>query len=170
MTTDLLTKVRPLLDFIGKYESNGNYNVVWGGQVVITLTNMNINEVMRLMDSMLAEQRQRRGRAISTAVGKYQIIRKTLVSLVKTMNLTPETAIFDTNMQDSMALQLLIQRGLNSYLNGRMDAQTFAANLAMEWASMPMPNGKSYYDGDGVNSTKVSYQNYLWVVESIKMR
>lgn len=169
--TDILTIVRPLLDFIGKYESNGHYDIVWGGRRVLPLTNMNLNEVQVLMDQMLDEQRARRGRAISTAVGKYQIIRRTLISLIQEHRLTPSNVIFDPNTQDMMALSLLNRRGLQRYLSGTIDQHQFALNLAKEWASMPTPQNKSFYDDDdGINSTKVPYSSFIWVVENIRDR
>lgn len=157
-----------LLDFIGRFEARNNYNMIFGGQVVPELTTMNLNEVLVLMARMLEDQRRRRGRAISTAVGKYQIIRKTLRTLITRMRLDPATTIFSEATQDRMALDLLRVRGYERFVAGQLSDVDFAINVAKEWASMPMPNGKSFYAQDGINKSLVSYDEFIRAVRSSK--
>lgn len=159
---------RSLLDFIGRFEARGNYNMIFGGQVVPNLTTMTLNEVMTLMARMLDDQRKRRGKAISTAVGKYQIIRKTLLALITRMRLDPATTVFSAEMQDRMAVELLRIRGYDRFVAGSLSEVDFGINVAKEWASMPMPNGKSFYAQDGVNKSLVSYEQFIQAVRSAK--
>ena len=135
---------KPILDLIAKHESGGNYNIAYGGKHV-DLTKMTINEVRAWQKNYVA-----RGSA-SSAVGRYQIIGKTLDGIVKKMGLSGNEK-FDEAMQDKMALHLLDARGFQKFLGGQMDTKTFMKNLSMEWASLPKDlSGKSYYHGDGLN-------------------
>lgn len=97
----------------------------------------------------------------STAAGKYQIIRKTLSSIIQGARIDTRRK-FDEACQDEMACYLLGIRGFQKFLDGKIDADDMALNLAKEWASMPVPSdmrgasrqikaGQSYYAGDGLN-------------------
>lgn len=160
-------QIKPLLDFIGQLESNGNYRVVFGGRVIPNLTDMTISQVYSNMNSMLDEQRRTRGRAISTASGKYQIIRTTLQGLMNDMRLNPDTTIFSEQTQDHFAIQLLRWRGIHRYLNGSLSIEQFATNIAKEWASIPIQNGRSYYN-DGINKSLTTYDEVIRVLTLIK--
>lgn len=84
-------------------------------------------------------------RLMSGAVGRYQIINKTLKELQKKLALSDEE-IFSSEVQDKMAIELLNRRGLSSYLKGDLSLKDFMKNLSKEWASLPNPDtGKSYY-------------------------
>jgi muramidase (phage lysozyme) len=159
-------RAQQLLDFIGRYEARGDYTMVFGGQRVPNLTSMTLNDVLTLMARMLADQRAKRGKAISTAVGKYQIIRKTLLALIKTLNLDPAKAVFTPALQDQMAMTLLRMRGYDRFVAGMMSDVDFGINVAKEWASMPMPNGKSFYAQDGTNKALVSYEEFIRAIRS----
>jgi muramidase (phage lysozyme) len=143
-----------LLDYIGKLESNGNYNILVGGKSNPDLSNMTIEEVMQFQKQMLAQGHE------STAVGKYQIINGTLNSLVKQgfANLDDK---FDAATQDKLAVGLLKRRGLDDYMSGKMDANTFADKLSMEWASLPFNTGQSYYAGVGSNKSGESRDKFM---------
>jgi len=101
----------------------------------------------------------------TTAIGAYQIVdqpnARTLSGLVRTMGLTGKE-VFTAELQDRMAVQLMKGRGLDKFLAGEIDGDTFANKIAREWASMPVlkPDkrrgksiaiGRSYYSGDGIN-------------------
>jgi muramidase (phage lysozyme) len=138
--------VGKLLDYIGKHESGGNYNVLVGGKTNPDLSNMTIGEVMQFQKKMKEDGHE------STAVGKYQIINSTLGGLVKAgfANIDDK---FDASTQDKLAVGLLKQRGLDNYMSGKLDANTFADKLSMEWASLPYHTGSSYYAGVGSNKS-----------------
>ena len=106
----------------------------------------------------------------SSACGNFQIIRKTLVSLKKELGLTGNEK-FDEGLQLRMAYALLERRGYSDYLNGKIDAKTFANRLAHEWASLPRgPDNMSVYCGDGVNKAHADWNELLAVLEEEKNR
>jgi hypothetical protein len=101
----------------------------------------------------------------TAAIGAYQIVdqpnARTLSGLVRTMGLTGDE-LFTAELQDRMADTLMRGRGLDKFLAGGMDKDTFANKIAREWASLPVlkPDrrrgrdiavGQSYYAGDGIN-------------------
>ena len=143
-----------LLDYIGKHESAGNYNILVGGKTNPDLTNMTVGEVLEFQKQMLAQGHE------STAVGKYQIIKSTLSGLVKQgfANLDDK---FDASTQDKLAVGLLKRRGLDDYMAGKLDANKFADKLSMEWASLPYHTGASYYAGVGSNRSGDSREKFM---------
>jgi len=139
---------KALLELIGKVEARGNYNILVGGRTEPRLSDMTIDEVLKFQYGM-------RGRGHeSTAVGKYQIIRKTLEGLVRGGATNPNEK-FSPATQDKLAVALLNQRGYQKFLAGKMTADSFADRIAMEWASFPMASGSSYYDKVGSNKALV---------------
>lgn len=158
---DLITIARPILDLIGKHESNGNYNIIYGGAVQ-PLTRWSLSQVQAFQDSLV------KGGAASSAVGKYQFIRKTLAGLIDEMGL-PLSQKFDETTQDSLALHLLKRRGLLLFLDGKISESTFILRLSQEWASLPKDaSGKSYYAGDGLNKALVNYASVQYAVRQVK--
>jgi muramidase (phage lysozyme) len=137
-----------LLDLIGRVESRGNYNILVGGRVEPALTNMTVAEVLEYQRGMIGRGHE------STAVGKYQIIRDTLSGLVNNGAVNPNEK-FSPATQDRLAIALLNGRGYQKFLAGDMSTDQFADRIAMEWASFPMPSGKSYYDKVGSNKALV---------------
>ena len=99
-----------LRELIKLKESGGDYNVTLdhgaytGGPV--NLTSMTINEVLALQKRMLAHPDNTRN---SSAAGAYQIVRKTLESLVRELGLTGNE-LYDPAMQDRLADQLIRRR------------------------------------------------------------
>ena len=144
----------PLLEVIAAKESNGNYNIVYGGRNV-NLTGMTINQVLAWQDNFVDNG------SPSSAAGKYQIIRKTLRGLKESMGLSGNE-LFDEEMQDRMAIKLLEGRGYNDYLAGKIDDATFMRRISQEWASMPKDaGGRSYYAGDGLNKAHETPENLI---------
>ena len=149
-----------LLDFIGQKESNGNYNILVGGKTEPNLTNMTISEVLDYQKTML-----RRGHE-STAVGKYQIIKKTLMGLVKA-GYAKLTDVFNPQTQDKLALGLLKDAGLNRYLSKKISTEKFADNISGIWASLPFKTGKSFHHGVGSNKSSGSRESFVSVVAKL---
>jgi muramidase (phage lysozyme) len=146
--------VSKLLDYIGKKESNGNYNILVGGKTNPDLTSMTVGEVLEFQKQMIANGHE------STAVGKYQIINGTLRGLVK-QGFADVSDKFDSSTQDKLAVGLLKRRGLDDYMSGKMDANAFADRLSMEWASLPYHTGQSYYAGVGSNKAGASRDQFM---------
>ena len=141
-----------VISFIGAMEAPKGYDQVYGNSVIETpkpLTEMTVDEV-------LAWQRESvNAGSKSSASGQYQIIRKTLESLKASLELDGSEK-FDKTMQDRMGVALMEGRGLDDWRNGKITDEEFCLNLSKEWAAIPVPSGpnkgKSFYDGDGLNS------------------
>lgn len=143
---------RPLLDLIGhaegtdkgrKYNETLAYGAYTGGDV--DLVSLTLAEIDDLQTRMLAHPKNKWN---SSAVGRYQIVRTTLRSIKKQLQLS-ERAKYDEAMQDRLACYLLGVRGIDEYLAGRKSEDEMLVSLAQEWASFPKPNGQGYYSGQG---------------------
>lgn len=151
---DMLQEDKKLLDFIAQPESRGDYNIIFGGTKE-PLTSMTIQDVFALQNRMVADGSE------SSAVGRYQFIRKTLKGLVEKLNI-PKDAVFNEELQDRLAKELLDQRGLEKFRQGKISKEKFAENLSKEWASLPKDRtGQSYYKGVGSNKAHVSFEDLL---------
>jgi muramidase (phage lysozyme) len=153
-----------LLAAIREHESGKTaaaYNVDYGGDDRWTLIDKTFNKVRELGRSQVTGGGARGGKEPSSAIGAYQFLTATLDSLKASLGLSG-TEIFDAELQDDLAVALMIRRGFLDYLAGEMDAETFCNNLAKEWASLPVVKGtqgqkrwvsagQSYYSGDGLN-------------------
>ncbi|MDQ0421116.1 muramidase (phage lysozyme)/molecular chaperone GrpE (heat shock protein) [Peteryoungia aggregata LMG 23059] len=103
-----------MLDLIGAaegtdkgrgYNETLGYGAFTGGAV--NLTGMTLNEVLALQQRMLAHPGNSHN---SSAVGRYQIVSKTLRSLMDEMSLSGDR-LFDEDTQDELARALLRRRG-----------------------------------------------------------
>ena len=164
-----VTNFKPLLDFIAKYESGGDYNIVWGGirrdnrppRPLITMT---IGEVLDWQDSIDPFY-------MSEAAGRYQIMEDTLRGLYREADLTLSDK-YSADNQDRLAVALLRRRGLDAYMSGQITTNKFSNSLAKEWASLPVvtgpKKGRSYYAGDGLNKAHAPVDGFLSAVSSIR--
>jgi len=144
-----------LMQTIAKGESNGNYNAYFGnaGNTDVRFTEMSIAEVVSWQQTQIANG------SASSAVGKYQIVRPTLLGLVDELDVdTSDT--FDAALQDRFAIALMERRGALEYVQKKLSREQFAANLAKEWAALPKVLGpnptESYYASDGINNSQIS--------------
>jgi muramidase (phage lysozyme) len=175
--------VTPLLDFIGNKESEG-YDDISGlvsqsRYPTKPLTQMTIQEVLDWQESIDRFQ-------LSEASGRYQIMEDTLRGYNNDSSAGPGNPLytraglsandlFSPINQDKMAIELLRGRGLDRYLDGSMTRETFANNLASEWASLPVVTGvnagRSVYEGDRAgNRSLTTVQEFLSVLDEIKSR
>ncbi len=155
-------KVGKLLDFIARYESGGNYEIILGGKTIKGLTSATLNDVFQLQDAMRAKGME------STAVGRYQYIKSTLEGTAKQMGLDPSKAVFDEKTQDAIATHTLRSVGLDQWLAGTMDDGTFLNKVARIWAGIPTTSGKSFYDKVGSNKAGTTSQTALNTLQDIK--
>jgi muramidase (phage lysozyme) len=145
----------PLLDTIAKGESKGNYNAYYGKATnkKVRFTEMSVDEVLKWQENYVSKG------SPSSAVGKYQIIRPTLLGLVKELKLDTRVR-FDEKLQDKLAITLLERRGAHAFVQKKLTREQFAGNLAKEWAALPKVAGtnpeESYYANDGINKAQIS--------------
>lgn len=90
------------------------------------------------------------------AIGRYQFIPATLRRVATERGFGPETQ-FTAGVQDALALVLLEDAGLSSFEAGTLGRRQFMHNLARIWAGLPLPNGRSYYEGHAGNSATMSW-------------
>lgn len=148
--SDQIAQIQPILTLIGTYESQGNYNAYYGNQDNQSdpeFTSMSLSEVLSWQRDYI------NAGSVSSAVGKYQIIDKTITKLAPSIPLTME-AVFANETQDVFALKILEANGLDAFLDGRLSVDAFGTNLAREWSSLPVLTrvgrvraGEGYYGG-----------------------
>lgn len=141
---------RPMLDLLGVsegtdkgrgYNETLGYGAYTGGDV--NLVGMTLDQIDKLQTKMLQHPKNK---LRSSALGRYQIIRTTLRATREQLSLTGKE-LYDAEMQDRLGCYLLGLRGIDKYLAGRLSEDTLLANLAHEWASLPLPSGKGAYGG-----------------------
>lgn len=165
LSTDAVTqgKVGEVLNFIARFESRGNYNVILGGKT-LPLTDMTIAQVYDLQNQMIRQGKE------SSAVGRYQYISTSLKEMVNTLGLDPNTTKFDEKTQDAIAIGDLRRRaGLDNWLSGSLSNERFLENLSRIWAGLPSPSkgGASFYAGVGSNAAGVGLQAALGTLQNI---
>ena len=157
---------KPLLGLISQAESKGNYNAYFGnaGNKSIDFTKMSISEVLDWQSEFV------KNGSPSSAVGRYQFLNTTLLDLVNSLGIDKSTR-FNESTQDNLAIKLLERRGSEDYVNDDISKDKFAANLAMEWASLPKVAGEnpnqSYYQPDGINKALVEPYQVLEAIDHI---
>jgi muramidase (phage lysozyme) len=167
--------LKNLLDKIGSKEAPEGYGQIYGGAKGVSqktdVSKLKLKEVRELQATMLAY------RSASTACGRYQFIRNTLIATMTEMHLSGEE-VWAPELQDRMAIHLMEKRGLKSYLAGAMTREVFANNLAKEWASLPVVTrirgakrmvapGETYYAGDGLNKAHHDPAAILKLVDAL---
>lgn len=100
------------------------------------------------------------------AIGRYQFIPPTLRRVARIRGFGPETR-FTPGVQDALALVLLEDAGLSRFQSGDMGRRQFMHNLARIWAGLPLPNGRSYYEGYAGNAASISWAAFDGGMERI---
>jgi muramidase (phage lysozyme) len=151
-----------LLAFVYSFESGNDYTVVYGhhqSTLAKPITAMTLDE-------LAASQKVLAKRYGSSAAGAPQFMPPTIADLRVSMKLTGKE-VFSPSLQDRMGYALLQRRGYAKFKAGQISVETFAKNLAMEWASLPVlvttqgqhrkvAAGETYYAGDKLNRALVA--------------
>lgn len=168
------TKTSILLDLIASVEAPLGYNTVYGNnqrKLPKVLTEMTLNQVIGNGPKWSKDFG-------SSAAGRYQFMRATLMGLKKELNLTG-AEIFNPALQDRLAVMLLNRRGYSKFLEGRLSLVEFGLGLAREWASFPVlaetsgakrqvMRGQSYYAGDGKNKSLLKPEKVEQVLAQVR--
>jgi hypothetical protein len=93
------------------------------------------------------------------AIGRYQFIPPTLRRVARSLGLGPDTR-FSPEVQDRLAIVLLEEAGLAAFRNGEIGQRAFMGRLARIWAGLPLPNGRSYYEGHAGNRATMSWEAF----------
>lgn len=144
-----------ILDFIAggvpdnpSGEAFGNYNAYFGRpRSKADLSKKTLKQIYEFQARMLRSDPR------STAIGRYQFLRRTAQGLQKKESL-PDSTLFTPELQDRWGWILMVGRGYKSWWRGAISDEEFLSNLSAEWASLPDPfnGGKSHYDGDSVGN------------------
>jgi muramidase (phage lysozyme) len=139
-------------DLIARVESEnvGGYNALWGGKTA-DLVNMTVSEVLNLQSTMTG----------STAAGRYQMLKGTLIETINALKIDPTTTKFDQTVQDKLADYLIQRRGYSDYQSGKITKEQFLHNLSKTWAGLPAdPSGGTYYN-NGLNKAHIDWTGAL---------
>src|SRR6185312_4179042 len=109
----------------------------------------------------------------SSAAGRYQFMRATLLGLRSELNLRGSQLL-----QDRLGYHLLLRRGYDDFMAGKISRTEFGKRLAQEWASFPvltvckgahrqLNRGQSYYAGDGLNKALVKPEKVEAVLDEV---
>jgi uncharacterized protein (TIGR02594 family) len=159
-------RFKDLLDFIAEFESGGNYDAHFGRakNTNPAFTRMSIADVLRWQDEFV-----RRG-SESSAVGRYQVIRKTLRGVIRELGVG-SNELYSKELQDRIALHLMKGRKLDGFLAGRITRNRFGTLLAMEWASLPVlegpKTGQSFYAGVGSNAAHAPMADFRRILDAL---
>ncbi len=141
------TKQSRLLDAIARNEGtydtgyNTEYNYGKNGSARKPLSEMTLNQVMDYQDTMSGD---------STAIGRYQMLRQTMMDEIKHGRYAGDE-LFTDKLQDDMIVQRMKRmRGYDDWDLGKLSNKDFEHNLSREFASVADPlTGKGYYPGQG---------------------
>ena len=156
--------VGDLLDMIAKPESGGRYDSVYPGRRRPEILDMTLNE-------LYADMRKRARRSGSSASGRYQYIRKTLMGVTKSMGLDPDNTKFSSEVQDKIVIyHLRLNHGLDRWLRGKTSDEAFLKRLSKTWAGLPKDmSGRSYYAGDKIgNKAGMPYKTAMASLQNIR--
>lgn len=157
-------RIGDLLDLIAKPESGGRYDSVYPGRRRPEILNMTLNE-------LYADMRKRARQSGSSASGRYQYIRKTLIGVAKSMGLNPKTTKFTPEVQDQIVIyHLRLNHGLDRWMRGKTSDEDFLKRLSKTWAGLPKDmSGQSYYAGDKIgNKAGINYDTAMAALGNIR--
>lgn len=150
-----------LRDLIARAEAGAaGYDAVQGGARIKPPkrpTRMTLQEIYNWIEATPGQHH---------AIGRYQFIPATLRHSATRLNI-PASTRFGPQVQDRLADLLLGDAGLQRVEAGEMGRETFMLNLAKIWAGLPVPSGRSYYDGVAGNKAVLSYKAYAREVTRI---
>ena len=163
-----------LLDFIGSIEAPRGYDTIYGNnqnKLPKPITKMTLGELIDAQASFTK-------RFKSSASGRYQFMRATLQGLAQELSLRG-TQVFDPDLQDRLGYHLLIRRGYNNFMTGKISRTEFGKRLAQEWASFPvlaatkgahrqLTRGQSFYTGDPLNKALVTPAKIEAILDQVK--
>lgn len=141
-------RFRPLLDIIARNEGTGDqpvdgyntslgFGIFTGGEQ--NLVAMSLAAINALQIKMLQHPRNNLN---SSALGRYQIVRRTLLDLRRQLQLG-DTLLFSAALQDDLACALIRRRGRN------------ARGLRLEWASLARVSERDILAGFDTDGTAI---------------
>lgn len=143
----------------GKFDSG--YDVTYQNNRFGTpskpVSQMTLDEVHQYQQQMLADPDNK---AHSSAVGKYQIVGRTMRGLQREMGLDG-SEVFSPELQDRMARRLIEENGLKAYQAGKINPQQFQDGLAKQWDSIGTASTGNTLHGGRLGMTSDQVQGYI---------
>ncbi len=150
-----------LLDFIGAYESGGDYNKFVGGASDPNISKMTISQIV-------AYQKANHNKELnSAAIGKYQMLYPD--RYVASAGLTMDS-IFSPENQDKLGMAYLEEDGYSKFKAGSMSAKTFAKNVSGTWAAMPKDASGAGTHDSATNQALVGYDKFMAQIQASKLQ
>jgi len=153
---DPLEALKKLIDM---GESGGHYDIIYGGERKVDLTDMSVEDILKYQEELI----RRKGHS---PVGRYQINRQTLKDMADSGYVDYDMK-FDKEGQDKIFNALLQQSGFKQFASGKMSNEEFANRLAGRWSSFETATGVSRYHDIGERAT-VKYEDILKSLEEFK--
>lgn len=168
----------------GRFENP--YNIQFGDVDPSTnrnFTDMTLEEILSYQKDGSSLKKDKNGKTISTAVGKYQFLRSSLKEEIESMGLDPKTTKFTPDVQDALfANRIKRIRGYDEFVeaskkhkSGDIDdssykkiREKFMHNMGNELASLPNKQGFSNYNKDGINKATMSRDKYESIVDNLE--
>ena len=100
------------------------------------------------------------------AIGRYQVIPKTLGRVSDALGMTAATP-YDRRTQDRIARFLIEEAGYPAFQSGNISLSDFMDRLAKVWAGLPLANGRSAYHGYAGNRATISREDYHLAMTAI---
>ena len=149
----------PLLDVIASGE--GNYTSVNPSLQRPEIVDMTISELVAFQHESKAKH------GGSAAAGRYQMLHPENYARKAGLSMDEK---FSPENQDKMAANYIENvRGGKDWLAGILTDEDFGKELAKEWAALEYPGkGGGFYDGDGRNKSKVSWEKVKAVLPKVK--
>ena len=150
-----------VLDLVGELEAPGGYDTVYYGVRLHPprpITTMTVGDVLDWQREAV------RHRSVSSAAGRYQIIRPTLQRLVDD-GVVSSGARFDTATQNHLGRHLLRETGYRAGARSTVAAD----RIARVWAALPRTSGtdpgRSFYEGIAGNHALIAANSWLGVLD-----
>ncbi|MFC0809128.1 hypothetical protein ACFHWW_27420 [Ensifer sp. P24N7] len=173
-----------LLNFIGDTEAPEGYDTIFGNRqdrLPVRLTMMTYGDIVDAQANWNNKGWVKRHWGFltaSSAAGRYQFMRATLIGIAQEIPTLSGNMLFDADLQDKLGYHLLLRRGYDKFVAGDMSIAAFGKALAQEWASFPvlaackgahrdLRRGQSYYAGDGLNKALVKPERVEAVLRQV---
>lgn len=192
MAVSITQQDKSLLSLIAKGEAK-SYNVVYGGEEPSPpLVQRTIAEVMQ-WQAPLGPNNRPNPRKPSTAAGRYQMLYDTINETTQNLKIDRTQTRFTPEVQDALIINRLESfrkykdwKALKLGVDEKENSEKFMIQLAMEFASVPVPyalsknalgkagparditKGQSFYAGDGLNKAHHNPDSFLAALIDIR--
>lgn len=148
------------------------YNTIFGGKEG-DLTSKTLQEIMDFQSNPDNFPKDKNGKLISTALGKYQMNANFMKDQVPKSGYDPKTTLFSPEVQDDLIMKNLKSRGLDDFKSGKISKERFGNNTAKLLASLPLLSndgkrnrGESAYSGIAGNRALMKAGDYSDALDS----